>query len=441
MAEERYDVVVVGAGLAGLTAAYTLRESRVLTLEREDWVGGRTRSGQWGDLWYNIGAQFLHDPRTMELVRRFGLPHVSTAGARSALFIKGKLVKARTPLEQFLRMPLSLGARVDLVRMYLKVRPLLARYPDRVDRHRLDDVSFAELVGRVHPDVRALADALTGTTAGFPAAQTSAYIALPYALGTHDLTAPLTVLVNGTQQLALAMERVPGMEVRRGATVSRVANENGGVVVEYRMGGRKQIARGGAAVVTAPAPVALQVVEGIEGEKRRALEAIRYTPLTTVALRLSRPGPAPFDDVHYLAAFDTAFDALSNNGLYARRHHGPGVGGDLLLTLCYGARAEALAEAPDEEVIRTMVRDVYRVFPQVQGRFAEGVVQRWAFGLPRFAPGGLRRQAAVRAPVGPVYFAGDYTNAPGTEGAVNSGYRVAQAVARELGLPADTLVR
>ena len=42
--EKLYDVIVVGAGLAGLSCAYELaaRGKRVLVLEEKAWPGGRT---------------------------------------------------------------------------------------------------------------------------------------------------------------------------------------------------------------------------------------------------------------------------------------------------------------------------------------------------------------------------------------------------------------
>lgn len=53
-----YDVIVVGAGLAGLTASYKLQKSgkRVLLLEKEDFLGGRTSS--WNDNGMDVEAGF-----------------------------------------------------------------------------------------------------------------------------------------------------------------------------------------------------------------------------------------------------------------------------------------------------------------------------------------------------------------------------------------------
>jgi protoporphyrinogen/coproporphyrinogen III oxidase len=48
------EVVVLGAGLAGMTAAYQLRDRDLVVLEELDRVGGRTLSGRHGEYWYNL---------------------------------------------------------------------------------------------------------------------------------------------------------------------------------------------------------------------------------------------------------------------------------------------------------------------------------------------------------------------------------------------------
>ena len=56
MAEERHDVIVVGAGIAGLAAAWDLRDLDVVVLEATDRPGGRIRSHERGPIWLNLGA-------------------------------------------------------------------------------------------------------------------------------------------------------------------------------------------------------------------------------------------------------------------------------------------------------------------------------------------------------------------------------------------------
>ena len=83
---ERYDVGVVGAGLAGLTAARELTEAGldVVVLEARDRVGGRTAAGSLptGDA-IDRGAEWIgadHD-RVLELVEEFDLELCEQYGA------------------------------------------------------------------------------------------------------------------------------------------------------------------------------------------------------------------------------------------------------------------------------------------------------------------------------------------------------------------------
>ncbi|MFT5431209.1 MAG: monoamine oxidase, partial [Myxococcota bacterium] len=89
-------VVVIGAGLSGLTAARTLAERDIdcIVVEARDRVGGRVRSEEIGDGIFDLGGQWIGDsqPRMQELIKELNIETFPTFHAgRSVMDLGGKV--------------------------------------------------------------------------------------------------------------------------------------------------------------------------------------------------------------------------------------------------------------------------------------------------------------------------------------------------------------
>jgi len=427
------DVVIVGAGLAGMTAAHELRDRDLVVIEKEDRVGGRTLSGRHGEYWYNSGAQFVWDKRTLALCRELGLDVIDGDGARAAIFVRGRLVEAANPYALLAKMPLSAREKLDFGLTIRRLRRLADRMPS-LDRRRLDGQSLADLMGSTTPFTRQILDNVTENGAGLGIDEVSGWIGLAYAIHLFggDVNDTLKAVRGGTQAITQTVaERLDPERLVLGVAVTQVTVEPEGVAVSYRRNGEVETLQARHCILAAPAPAVLEMVPGLPADKRAALERMQpYTEGLNVAWMTDESGPMPWDRLLAVPVLGASFELFSNNAYFARRRDGERRPGGTFVTLSIsGEKARGFSALSDEEIRRAQVADLKRMFPsagEVLDR-ARVRVERWR-ALPRFRKGWLADQQVIRAPFGHLHFCGDYTAQPGTPGAVGSGYHAAQAV-------------
>ena len=85
------EILIIGAGAAGLMAAYTLSKAgkKVVLLEARDRIGGRihTLDNDFPFKHAELGAEFVHGnlPVTMQLMHESGLEYISDGWRNVAL--------------------------------------------------------------------------------------------------------------------------------------------------------------------------------------------------------------------------------------------------------------------------------------------------------------------------------------------------------------------
>jgi oxygen-dependent protoporphyrinogen oxidase len=431
------EVVILGAGLAGLTAAHELRDRDILVLETLDRVGGRTLSGKHGEYWYNLGAQFVWDERTLSLCRELGVGVLEATGAHAGAVVRGKLVEAANSTALLVKMPLSLRERWDLGRTITKLNRLSARMPS-LDRREIDSRSLGDLMGDVRPITKQVLDIVTESGCGLSTEEVSGWIGLGYS--THlfggDVNGTLKQVEGGTQALSQAI--AAAMDPERlvlSATVSQVDSQGSRVEIRYLQGDREEVLRPAVCIVALPAPAVCEVVDGLPQEKLGALRKIgQYAPVVATAWLTDEQGPMPWDRLLAVPVIgDHSFDQLSNNSFFIRQRHDERRPGGTLVTLSTCSRGESLAGLDDTVIHERVGADLKAFFPSAVEVLdaAQVRVKRWNALVP-FRAGWLRDQAAIRAPMGRLLFCGDYTAQPGTPGAVGSGHYAARAALRLL---------
>src|SRR6478736_3885664 len=137
MPPERTEVIVVGAGIAGLAAAWELRDREVVVLEAEPRVGGRLMSEPRGPYWLNFGGHVIGGPETAtgRLLQATGVEAAELPGVLGGLVLGGRLLAGGRVESYPLRARLPIRDRIGLIRSGGRLRIAVARYA-RVSRLR-----------------------------------------------------------------------------------------------------------------------------------------------------------------------------------------------------------------------------------------------------------------------------------------------------------------
>ena len=151
------DVVIVGGGIAGLSAAWRLRHRDVLLLEGADRLGGRMRSDPCGEYWLNYGAHLFPAPGSLVdgMAREFSLETVPVTGGMMGLAVGSKILGSGRVETYPFRLPLSLRERIAFAQAGVKLQLAVRRYLRAGNRYDFDDQrTFSEFLGPLPPAVR-----------------------------------------------------------------------------------------------------------------------------------------------------------------------------------------------------------------------------------------------------------------------------------------------
>jgi len=429
-----HEVVVVGGGIAGLAAAWALRDRDVCLLEAEDRVGGRMKSVSRPPYWLNLGAHILtEDGPIGQLCGELDVPLVVPTGSFLTVAMHGRIVRAGSPVEMFLRLPLPLPARVSLAKVGLRIvaaQAGLLRHGSGSDtdagRGSRAGRSFADLLGKMHPDVEALLRVIANRIGG-ELHEISGYAGV---MGFQDLWGGERAnIAGGSEALPRALQAALGTRVQTEARVTRI-EQNGEVVkVEYVRAGEQRSLRAGACIVATQAPVTHQLVPGLPKHQAEALASVRYTPFVVAGIFTAEERAMPWDDLYALAVPGRSFCMFFNPGNAVRGGEARRPDGSLVV-YAVAERAAELLDLNDSAITERYLRDLYDIFPQSRGIVREIVIQRWPLGTVLHSPRQASMFSALAEPWGRIHFAGDYVAqfGLGIEGSAETGYRAAKAV-------------
>ena len=435
-------VIVIGAGPAGLAAAYTLRNRGidVTLLEASDHAGGRTAPEEVDGFTISTAAKFLpaHHAVAAKFCDRLGLPvhPVSTKTLTTAFYRNGGLHIAG-PASLFTGKLLSSRGLWEMLKF---VRHLRRRREDfeSGDYTRLLDLdtsrSLADYVREFGCD-ELLRDAFEPAIRGL-------LLTSGDRLGTVFGLTVLWIAVagrythfrnpqRGVGALGAALAQACAADTLLSTPVERVALEGR----QKRAGGvftKGEFTKADAVICATTATIALQLIPDLPNNISRALKKAKYTSGCHIAFGVDGH---PLDRTNKRHAFsffpempDYFLAAVADSTALSPATAPPGK--SIIHAYAAGERTEELFPLSDEEIKRRAIEEIRRFAPEMPEEPLFTRVYRWKEAVCLTEDGVMTELAQLRRQGYPgvegLFLAGEYTDMPGVNGALRSGVMAAE---------------
>ena len=449
-AEDTADVIVVGAGLSGLQAAWVLEQKgfKVLVLEGRDRVGGRVFT--FGNVQGvpEAGGNIIYGDyrRLMEVATRVAVPLEDqvprlSQHSKFTLVLDGKPL-SRSDWVDSPRNPFPPALREMMPWQYVPLvtsqeNPLTSTEGWYEAKNAPFDVSMRDFLrkqGATDPMIELAYDTIP--TYGVNAKDISALMMAYVSAFTAAQKSARPVMLQargGNQNIPVAMAAQLRQPVRFNQTVKAIETTDAGVSVRTADGAR-YTARAVVCAVPFTTLRRIKLRPDLAGMQERAVESLPYQPIHQVALQASRPfweqdGLEPSMWTDSIGRVSAIYHEAKEDQVSS------------LVVSAFGPGARHLDRLGKEGAARYVVAQIEQMRPAAKGAlqvigqhsweqdpFAGGA---WAY----FNPGTVTKfLPAMFQPRGRMHFCGEHASvsARGMEGAIESGERAAGAVAQQL---------
>lgn len=443
--------IVIGAGMAGLTAVHTLRKAgaEVICFERDQIPGGRVVSTRRDGFIMDVGAQFLFKnyatcyaladelglgPERTRWTFRVGFPDrdgfrpvVSTTDPREILenlgetlrFMRGSSIPFKAQLQALGVMPTIARRFRDLD--FVKFEPALD----------LDHESLADFV--IRKGGRELLEYVFQSIASTMTLEQPEKMSATYGLGLLvNMIGGLTTFKHGIGSLSERLAERHTDCIRYGTSVNKIVIEAGRVKGVEVNG---DLVEADAVIPAITATRLLKMAPNLPDSIRRPLETVTYSACCHVIFTL--PGPLLPEGWYALSTprmLQSLVSGYTNNAVKSP-YYAPSKCSQISC-FTYDHHAHTLNAQPDEVVKRALVKDLQRFMPQMPDEPLFTEIRRWREAVCLAPPGMLTVMARMKQhdyqAVKGLFLAGEYLHMPSVESAAKSGSVAAQTALRTL---------
>ena len=444
-------IIIAGAGMAGLVAAYELLRAghEPLILEAQHRVGGRVqtiRDPFMPGLYAEAGGMRIPRSHTLTLayVDKFGIPVLpfTMHNPRAFYCLQGRRVRIDEAEKDIACLGDYLAgekAGTTVAQLWAEAllpigQRLAAQGPEGWAEvtEEFDQYSVREFLEAKKWSEGAIE--LFGLLWNQEAIMNSSFLEL--------LREEVGGFYTNMVQIDGGMDRLPWSfapalrdRIRFGAKITAIDQSSDSVTLHYRTSAGRGQVTGEYAILTLPFPVLrhIEILKPFSPAKQRAIRQLHYDASAKIFFQCKRRF---WEEDEGIFGGGTITD-LSIRNLYYPEHGRETGRGILLASYTWSEDAQRWGSLPPEERIVQSLENVAQIHPQVQDAFELGVSKMWhddefaggAFAL--FDPGQQTLlHPHILAPEGRIHFAGEHASLTHAwiQGAIESGLRAAHEI-------------
>lgn len=441
------DVVVVGGGLAGLSAAWECRDKNLLVLEADSRVGGRIKSEKRGDYWMNVGGHVFSGPgsETQKLADEVGVEIRAIDGHLAGLSMNGALItKGAVELYPF-RIPMSFKDRAQLLISGIKVR-LAVLYYSKISKRKTNedywslqnriynyknDRTFEDFVGKTSGDAMAMF-AATVTRSGGRVNEVAAGTGIGYFKIVWDKSPSLgNSIWGGASVFPETIARKLGDRVKLNSPVTEVVIHDDHVSITYSDASGIHTVQAKQVVMASRATNTLKTLKNAPQDLMDALSKVKYAPYVAGAF-LTNEDKAVWDNSYGIAAPKRSFTIFTNQTSVIRSSEKVRAKGSSLFVFTATDWAYKLLDADEKTILETYYKDLNEIFPGFSDTVVEHEIMKWHEGQTFNFPGRAKLQPIFTRDNGRIHLAGDFMGTFYTETAITTGRLAGKNVLKKL---------